>query len=101
MLVGTAEIPLAALHADKNYPTSALPVRHVGYSHCFRKETSHRGRLAKGLYRVHQFSKVEMFVVASEADCDAIHQELLSVQVEILEALGLHCRYERGVRAAI
>jgi seryl-tRNA synthetase len=101
VLAGTSELLLAALHADKTYPVEQLPIRLVGFSHCFRAgnfmstnstEAGAGGREAKGLYRVHQFSKVEMFVVGTEETSGTLHDEILQYQIELLNELGLHAQ---------
>ncbi len=84
-LVGTAEITLGGYHADTIFSTDQLPIRMAGLSHCFRKEAGAAGQYSKGLYRVHQFSKVEMFVYALPEDSDRIHEELLGIEEEIFQ----------------
>jgi len=91
-LVGTAEIPLAALYYNTIIPKEKLPIRMCAYGHCFRAETGGSGASSKGLYRVHQFSKVEMFVVSEPSQSAVLHEELLEIEVEILKELGLHFR---------
>lgn len=94
-LIGTSEITLAGLHHDKIFfpnELSQLPIKYAGFSHCFRAEVPHRGKMSRGLYRVHQFSKVEMFVVSLPEHSDAMHQELLDIQTDIVSSLGLHAR---------
>jgi seryl-tRNA synthetase len=90
-LVGTAEIPLAAMYYNKIIPQEHLPLKFVAYGHCFRAEAA-QGAAHRGLYRVHQFSKVEMFIFCTPQQSEAFHQELLKIQCEILSDLGLHCR---------
>eukprot|EP01133_Synstelium_polycarpum_P014801 gene14801-17500_t len=90
-LTATAEIPLAGLYVNSTLDASTLPLKLVGYSHCFRAETG-RGVFNKGIYRVHQFSKVEMFVVSTPEQSEAILQELLAIQVEMFTELGLPFR---------
>jgi seryl-tRNA synthetase len=91
-LIGTSEIPLAGLYTNKIISAEKLPQKFVGFSHCFRKETGGRGVEQKGLYRVHQFSKVEMFAISVPFLSEFIHEEMLSIQNEIFFELGLHCR---------
>ncbi|KAF2812750.1 seryl-tRNA synthetase [Mytilinidion resinicola] len=104
-LAGTAEIPLAAMKANQTLEDKDLPLKTVGVSRCYRAEAGARGVDTKGLYRVHEFTKVEMFAwtlpdnVSTEAfttagvpSSDVIFDEMLAVQTEILTALGLHCR---------
>eukprot|EP00038_Savillea_parva_P014709 m.217078 g.217078 ORF g.217078 m.217078 type:complete len:318 (+) comp28855_c0_seq1:486-1439(+) len=92
VLVGTAEIPLAALHADDVLPASVLPRRYAAFGHCFRAEAGGPGAESRGLYRVHQFSKVEMFCISTEDDSDAQLEALLAQQMALCDELGLHYR---------
>jgi seryl-tRNA synthetase len=93
-LVGTAEITLGGMHADEVIEESRLPLRYVGLSHCFRTEAGAAGKASRGLYRVHQFTKVEMFAytVGSLEASGAMHLELLGIEEEIFQALGLPYR---------
>jgi len=91
-LIATAEVTLAGKHADEVIPESRLPLKYVGYSHCFRQEAGAYGKYSKGLYRVHQFSKVEMFVYCKPEDSDKIHQELLAIEEEIYQELEIPYR---------
>jgi len=93
-LAGTAEIPLAGMRANTTMAESELPLRKVGVSRCYRAEAGARGVDTKGLYRVHEFTKVEMFAwtLPSATASTAVFDEMLSIQTEILTALGLHCR---------
>jgi seryl-tRNA synthetase len=79
-LVGTAEITLGGLYANTIVEEDDLPIRLAGISHCFRTEAGSHGRESKGLYRVHQFSKVEMFVLTRPEDSEAMHEELLALE---------------------
>lgn len=88
-LVGTQEIPLASLFADSIIPESQLPIKMVAYGHCFRQETGSSSE-SRGLYRVHQFTKVEMFVICKPEDSEKTHKELLDIEVELLKDLNLH-----------
>jgi len=91
-LVGTSEIPLACLHREEILGADHLPLRYAGLSTCFRREAGTYGRDTRGMFRVHQFDKVEMF---SYADPDASldeHQRLLAIQERIVGALGLSYR---------
>ena len=91
-LAGTAEIPLAGMKADMVIDQAELPIRVVGSSRCFRAEAGARGVETKGLYRVHEFTKVEMFAwTAPGAEHDTF-TSMLAVQKEILQNLNLHCR---------
>lgn len=98
-LAATAEIPLAAMYAGKEIPEQNLPLKFIGPSRCYRAEAGARGVDTKGLYRVHEFTKVEMFAwTNSESDLENIEhstqvfEEMLSIQTEILSSLGLPCR---------
>ncbi|KAF9893088.1 Serine--tRNA ligase, mitochondrial [Aspergillus nanangensis] len=101
-LAGTAEIPLAAMYAGRDFNAADLPLKLVGSSRCYRAEAGSRGVDTKGLYRVHEFTKVEMFAWADNlgdaqdtnvpTTSDDLFAELLSIQTEILTALGLPCR---------
>jgi seryl-tRNA synthetase len=90
-LIGTAEITLGGMHTDEILDEAVLPLKYVGLSHCFRTEAGAAGRASKGLYRVHQFTKVEMFAFTAgtvEAS-SAVHQELLAIEEEIFGELGI------------
>ena len=98
-LAATAEIPLAAMYAGKDIPEENLPLKLIGPSRCYRAEAGARGVDTKGLYRVHEFTKVEMFAwtdsAAEPQDTERlkiVFDEMLSIQMEILTALGLPCR---------
>ncbi|KLU81626.1 seryl-tRNA synthetase [Magnaporthiopsis poae ATCC 64411] len=93
-LTATAEIPLAAMKADTQLEESELPARRVAASRCYRAEAGARGADTKGLYRVHEFTKVEMFAwsAPSEAAAEEVFEEMLDIQTEILGSLGLRCR---------
>ncbi|KAF6255001.1 putative seryl-tRNA synthetase [Scenedesmus sp. NREL 46B-D3] len=89
-LTGTAEVPLAGVYMDKVLAEKDLPVKMVAYGRCFRTEAGAAGAAGKGLYRVHQFTKVEMFVLATPEQSDALHQELIAIEQELFTELGLH-----------
>jgi seryl-tRNA synthetase len=91
-LVGTAEITLGGLHADAILQEDELPLRMAGVSHCFRTEAGAAGRESKGLYRVHQFTKVEMFVITRPEDSEAMHERLLAIEERVFQALELPYR---------
>jgi seryl-tRNA synthetase len=91
-LVGTAEITLGGMHADEILDESALPVRYVGLSHCFRTEAGAAGRASRGLYRVHQFTKVEMFAFSTPETSGEIHAQMLALEEDIFESLGIPYR---------
>ncbi len=88
-LVGTAEITLGGLLSDKILRKEELPIRLVGFSHCFRTEAGAHGAASRGLYRVHQFSKVEMFAFTTQEQSEALHDEMRQIEVEIFSELGL------------
>ena len=91
-LAGTAEIPLAAMHINTMFEEDRLPIKYVGVGTAYRAEAASRGREAKGLYRVHQFTKVELFAWTTQDESDGMLEEILSLQREIVEGLGLHAR---------
>ena len=91
-LTGTAEVPLAAVHADSVVDEAALPIRMAAFGHCFRTEAGAAGAASRGLYRVHQFSKVELFVLATPAQSEAVLDELLAFEEALFGKLGLHYR---------
>ena len=88
-LIATAEITLGGMHRDQIFDESELPRRYVGLSHCFRTEAGAAGRDTRGLYRVHQFTKVEMFAFCTPEQSEAIHLEILAIEEEIFQGLGL------------
>ncbi|MCJ1432356.1 Serine--tRNA ligase, mitochondrial [Xylographa pallens] len=91
-LAGTAEIPFAGMHAAAELDAAELPLRVVGASRCYRAEAGGRGVDTKGLYRVHEFTKVEMFAWTRPTDAPALFDAVVAVQMHILRELGLHCR---------
>ncbi len=91
-LAGTSEVALASLHAGEILDAEALPVRYAGFSPCFRREAGAAGRDTRGLFRVHQFDKVEMFSFVAPEDSAAEHERLLAIEEEILTALGIPYR---------
>jgi seryl-tRNA synthetase len=91
-LVGTAEITLGGMLADTVLDDKELPLRYVGLSHCFRTEAGAAGRASKGLYRVHQFTKVEMFAFAAPEQSGQLHLEFLRLEEEIFQELGIPYR---------
>jgi seryl-tRNA synthetase len=88
-LIATAEITLGGMHRDQILDELQLPIKYVGLSHCFRTEAGAPGRDTRGLYRVHQFTKVEMFVFCAPDQSEAIHQELLAIEERVFQGLGL------------
>ena len=101
-LIGTAEITLGGYHADEILSVQDLPKKYVGLSHCFRTEAGSYSKFSKGLFRVHQFTKVEMFIYCAPEQSEALHQELLEIEKEIFNGLKLpfrvidHCTADLG-----
>lgn len=91
-LIATAEVTLAGKHADEVIPEEKLPLKYIGYSHCFRQEAGSYGKYSKGLYRVHQFSKCEMFIYCQPEESEKFHQYILKMEEEICQELGLPYR---------
>ncbi|MBI4086179.1 MAG: serine--tRNA ligase [Candidatus Liptonbacteria bacterium] len=105
-LIATAEVTLAGIHSDEMLEESALPKLYAGYSHCFRQEGGAYGKYSKGLYRVHQFTKVEMFVYCKAGDSPELHQKLLWLEEKLWQGLGIPyrvlemCAGDLGAQAA-
>jgi seryl-tRNA synthetase len=91
-LIATAEITLAGSLADEILDEDQLPIRLAGLSHCFRTEAGSHGRASRGLYRVHQFTKVEMFAFTTPEQSEAMHAEMLDIEEQIFRGLGLPYR---------
>ena len=91
-LVGTSEVPLAALHADEILEAERLPLRYAGFSTCFRREAGAAGRDTRGIFRVHQFDKVEMFSFVEPSESAAEHERLLAIEERILAELEIPYR---------
>src|ERR671917_1546353 len=91
-MIATAEITLAGQHTDEILDEAQLPLRYAGLSHCFRTEAGSHGRASRGLYRVHQFTKVEMFAFTTPEGSEAIHDEMVEVEERIFRGLGLPYR---------
>jgi len=91
-LVGTAEVPLAAMHAEEILDPAQLPLRYVGFSPCFRREAGSHGKDTRGIIRVHQFDKVEMFSYTTAADASAEHARLLAWERQFVDALEIPYR---------
>jgi len=91
-LVGTSEVPLAALHAGEILEQEELPRRYAGFSPCFRREAGAAGKDTRGIFRVHQFDKVEMFAFVSPEDSGDEHERLLAIEEELLGALEIPYR---------
>jgi seryl-tRNA synthetase len=91
-LVGTSEVPLSALHRAETFAPDALPARYAGYSSCFRREAGTYGKDTRGIFRVHQFDKVEMFSFVEPAESVDEHERILAIEEEIVGGLGLPYR---------
>lgn len=91
-LVATAEITLGGMLADQVLEAELLPMKYVGVSHCFRTEAGAAGRASKGLYRVHQFTKIEMFAFTLPDQSHAMHEELKQIECDLFDALGIPYR---------
>jgi seryl-tRNA synthetase len=91
-LVGTSEVALAGLHADEILDAAALPLRYCGFSTCFRREAGAAGRDTRGIFRVHQFDKVEMFSFVEPSQSAAEHERLLAIEERILSELEIPYR---------
>lgn len=105
-LIATAEVTLAGIHSDEILEENALPKLYAGYSHCFRQESGAYGKYSKGLYRVHQFTKVEMFVFSKPEDSPELHQKLLRLEEKLWQGLEIPyrvvemCTGDLGAQAA-
>jgi seryl-tRNA synthetase len=91
-LTGTSEVALAAMHMDEKLEAGELPLRYAGYSTCFRREAGAAGKDTRGMFRVHQFDKVEMFVFCLPEDSADEHERLLAVEEELVGELGIPYR---------
>ncbi|TWT99060.1 serine--tRNA ligase [Neorhodopirellula pilleata] len=91
-LVATAEITLGGMLSGQTLDLESLPIKLCGLSHCFRTEAGAAGRASRGLYRVHQFTKVEMFAFASPDQSDALHEEMRGLECELFDALEVPYR---------
>lgn len=91
-LIATAEITIGGMLADQTVEAESLPMRLCGISHCFRTEAGAAGKASRGLYRVHQFTKVEMFAFTLPEQSDAMHEELLELECRIFDGLGIPYR---------
>ena len=91
-LVGTSEVPLAAMHMDEILPADKLPLRYAGYSSCFRREAGTYGKDTRGIIRVHQFDKVEMFTFCKPEDAKTEHKRLLQWEKDFLTAMEIPFR---------
>lgn len=88
-LIGTAEAPLTGYHADEILAEDQLPLRYVGYSPCYRREAGTYGKHTRGLFRVHQFNKLEMYAFTTPEDSGRMHEEILALEEEIWQILGI------------
>ncbi|HEY5197967.1 MAG TPA: serine--tRNA ligase [Solirubrobacteraceae bacterium] len=91
-LVGTSEVALASLHAGEILDEERLPLRYAGFSSCFRREAGAAGRDTRGIFRVHQFDKLEMFAFTRPEDGPAEHERILSIEEQLLGELGIPYR---------
>ncbi len=91
-LIATAEMPLTGYHMDEIIDESRLPLLYAGYSACFRKEAGAYGKYTRGLFRVHQFNKLEMYVFCLPEQSADIHEKILAVEEEIWQELGIPYR---------
>jgi seryl-tRNA synthetase len=91
-LVATAEITLGGMYSNQVLEAEQLPLKLVGISHCFRTEAGAAGRASRGLYRVHQFTKIEMFAFTQPQDSSAVHEELREIECELFDLLEVPYR---------
>ena len=90
--MGTSEVSLAGLHPDQILAADDLPLRYAGFSTCFRREAGAAGKDTRGIFRVHQFDKVEMFAFVEPSTSGAEHERLLAIEEEILQELEIPYR---------
>ncbi len=101
-LIGTAEITMGGYHKDEVLEEADLPKKYAAVSHCFRTEAGSYSKFSKGIFRVHQFTKIEMFAYVKPAEAEKMHLELLEIEKEIFKGLGLpfqvidHCTADLG-----
>ncbi len=104
-LIGTAEITMGGYHKDEVLDESDLPKKYVAVSHCFRTEAGAYSKFSKGIFRVHQFTKVEMFQYTTPENSESAHQEILKIEKEIFDGLEIpyriidHCTADLGTPA--
>src|SRR5204863_7231670 len=91
-LTGTSEVALASLHDGEIIEAEHLPLRYAGFSPCFRREAGAAGKDTRGIFRVHQFDKVEMFAFVVPEESRAEHERLLAIEEELLQALEIPYR---------
>lgn len=88
-LIGTAEAPLTGYHADEILDEKDLPLLYAGYSPCYRKEAGTYGKHARGLFRVHQFNKLEMYIFCLPEQSQDMHEKILAIEEELWQAIGI------------
>lgn len=104
-LIGTAEITMGGYHKDETIPEKELPKKYVALSHCYRTEAGAYSKFSKGIFRVHQFTKVEMFQYVMPEKSEKAHKELLEIEKEIFSGIGIpfrvidHCTADLGTPA--
>ncbi len=91
-LIATSEVTMAGYHADEVLDVKDLPLKYAAISHCFRQEAGAYGKYSRGLYRVHQFTKLEMFTYAHPLQSSPMHEEILAIEEEIMQKLALPYR---------
>jgi len=91
-MIGTAEAPLTGYHADEIIDEKNLPLLYAGYSPCYRKEAGTYGKHTRGLFRVHQFNKLEMYVFCLPEKSYEMHERILAIEKELLQAMGISYR---------
>ena len=105
-LIGTAEITLGGYHKDEVLDEKDLPKKYIALSHCFRTEAGSYSKFSKGIFRVHQFTKIEMFQYAAHIQSEAAHKEMLDIEREVFEGLEIpfrvvdHCTADLGAPSA-
>lgn len=88
-MIGTAEAPLTGYHADEIIDENKLPLQYVGYSPCYRKEAGTYGKHTRGLFRVHQFNKLEMYIFCTPEQSAEMHERILAIEEELWQAIGI------------
>lgn len=91
-LVGTSEVPLSGLHRGQNLKSDQLPIKYAGFSSCFRREAGTYGKDTRGIFRVHQFDKVEMFIYSKPEDSWEVFEQVRAIEEEICQELGFSYR---------
>ena len=105
-MIATSEHPLTAMYMDETIPEEQMPLRMVGVSQCFRREVGSHGQSDLGIWRVHQFTKIEQIIIARPEDSWALHEELLKNCIDLWDSLGIHyevvniCTGDMGTVAA-